>query len=315
MTKNFSKPLDKTNFLCEVRIPTYNRPILLKRAIQSLINQDYVNWKAIIFDDSTNDESKQLVQSFNDERLLYKKNENRKGAAGNLNQCFQTKGHIKGNYAFVLEDDNYLLSSFISKNIQAINQSNCKVLLRNQLIDKYTGENNIIRLNETTRGYWLSESIYQPIDIHALLFFMEGLSNGGLFWDTSAISDFTVTETTDVSVQENYRTLHLAEPIFFAEEPLAIFSLMDKQLTTRANNSNRNYSRGRQAIVRDVLKKYGFVGVKKAQKIARIKSLQVKLEETLLDGFYFNYRYSLPLKDCIRILAKSFAKFLLVRVH
>ena len=37
--------------LCEVRVPTFRRPTLLKRALLSLIDQTYSNWRCIVFDD------------------------------------------------------------------------------------------------------------------------------------------------------------------------------------------------------------------------------------------------------------------------
>jgi glycosyltransferase involved in cell wall biosynthesis len=44
--------------LCEVRIPTYKRPDLLKRALSNLRKQTYDNWQAIAFDDSPEQEVK-----------------------------------------------------------------------------------------------------------------------------------------------------------------------------------------------------------------------------------------------------------------
>ncbi len=43
-------------------IPTYNRPEYFKEALESVINQTYRNIEIIIGDDSTNDETENLIK-------------------------------------------------------------------------------------------------------------------------------------------------------------------------------------------------------------------------------------------------------------
>lgn len=50
---------------------TYKRPELLKRAIQSVINQSYQSFEMIIVNDDPDTETKSVVESFNDKRLTY----------------------------------------------------------------------------------------------------------------------------------------------------------------------------------------------------------------------------------------------------
>ena len=51
--------------LFSVVIPTYNRAVLLKRALESLVNQTYKNFEVIICDDGSTDNTKEVVDSFN----------------------------------------------------------------------------------------------------------------------------------------------------------------------------------------------------------------------------------------------------------
>ncbi|RUT63328.1 hypothetical protein C1149_16050 [Clostridium botulinum] len=48
--------------LVSVLIPTYNRPEYFKEALESVINQTYRNIEIIIGDDSTNDETENLIK-------------------------------------------------------------------------------------------------------------------------------------------------------------------------------------------------------------------------------------------------------------
>lgn len=52
------------NEYVSVIIPTYNRERLLKRSIESVINQTYRNWELIIVDDCSTDNTKFLVESY-----------------------------------------------------------------------------------------------------------------------------------------------------------------------------------------------------------------------------------------------------------
>src|SRR6516164_3140408 len=93
----------------EVRIPTYERPLLLRRAINSLQKQTYQSWKAIIFDDSASFDSQAVVRTIADDRICYVRNHERLGAAGNIDQCFSPISSLDGDYACLLEDDNFWL--------------------------------------------------------------------------------------------------------------------------------------------------------------------------------------------------------------
>ena len=57
--------------LVTILIPTYNRPQYLKIALESILNQTYQNFEIIISDNSPNDETESMLQSFNDSRIKY----------------------------------------------------------------------------------------------------------------------------------------------------------------------------------------------------------------------------------------------------
>ena len=47
-----------------VIIPTYNRAKELKRAVESVLNQDYTNFDLWIIDDGSTDETSKLIEQF-----------------------------------------------------------------------------------------------------------------------------------------------------------------------------------------------------------------------------------------------------------
>lgn len=64
------------NAIFSVIIPTYNRAGLLKRCIESVLAQTFSDWEAIVVDNYSEDNTEEVVNSFNDPRIVYVKNHN-----------------------------------------------------------------------------------------------------------------------------------------------------------------------------------------------------------------------------------------------
>src|SRR6516165_7478926 len=154
----------------EVRIPTYKRNAWLEKAIGSLLDQDTKHWKAIIFDDDPDGGGEKITLSFNDKRLIYRKNIARFGAAQNINQCFEPRPLLGGRYACVLEDDNWLYPDFITSNIECIHTRNVQLIHRNQDIWSRATEPPVLTRN-TTLGHRYIPGLNTPSRLHAYAFF------------------------------------------------------------------------------------------------------------------------------------------------
>ena len=209
----------------EVRVPTFRRPGLLRRALLSLRSQSYSQWRALVFDDSPGLEAEDVVRALGDSRILYRANSRKLGACGNISQCFRTRPYAGGDYVFVLEDDNYLLPEYIERNIVCLETHSVAVVLRNQLIEEVREYGVAGSLaGRTTLGDLYREGLYRPLEFKISLLFAIGVSNGGLFWRASANTDFAVGDVTwNAVVQEKVRTFRLRDPLYFAAEPLAVW--------------------------------------------------------------------------------------------
>ena len=295
--------------LVEVRIPTYKRPVLLKRALKSLVGQGHIHWLAFIFDDSPEKEAKQVVESFDDDRLVYFANPENLGGAANIDKCFQGDDLGGGDYACILEDDNWWYESFLSRNITDLKRAGCSILQRNQQVWNQF-EDRKEDTGRTTRGRWLSEGRYKPREMKACLFLFEGISNGGLFWRTNLESNLVVGPTVeDSGLQEYARTLQLEEPIHFAEEPLAVWSRMENEMVTRSISADRIWSRGRQSVMRQLVKAYGSEILDLAEKHAAKSGRKSALERAFLEAGIMNRKPAgLPLTERLTMLAKGFIK-------
>ncbi|XBS68541.1 glycosyltransferase [Acerihabitans sp. KWT182] len=96
-----------------VYISTCNRLELLKRAVSSVLTQDYTNIELIICDDASNDGTKQysLEISQNDPRVKYMRNDFNKGACATRNLAIFS---ATGKFITGLDDDDTFSSNRIS---------------------------------------------------------------------------------------------------------------------------------------------------------------------------------------------------------
>jgi glycosyltransferase involved in cell wall biosynthesis len=88
-------------------VPTCNRPELLKRALQSIFSQEYADFEVVINDNSSDDSSGRLVESFSQNRLRYHKNPIGLPPTENWNTCLD---RAQGELVKVLFDDDWFVS-------------------------------------------------------------------------------------------------------------------------------------------------------------------------------------------------------------
>lgn len=69
-----------------VIIPTYNRADKLDYSVRSVLDQTYEDFKLIIVDDCSTDNTEDVVEGFGDDRIVYHRLEVNKGAAGARNE-------------------------------------------------------------------------------------------------------------------------------------------------------------------------------------------------------------------------------------
>ena len=296
--------------ICEVRVPTYKRPDLLKRSLRSLIGQTYESWRAIVLDDSPAQEAKAVIETLNDDRIIYKPHPANLGRAKNIDYAFQSSSYIDGEYAFVLEDDNYLFPEFIAENIKSIEENKANILLRNQEVRLEKNGESIYQ-NKTTRGKCFQQGVYNPFELRARLFFCEGITNGGLFWNTQKIkSNLQVGPKVENSWhQELFRSFKIEEPIYFESKPLCVFTEFERK-------ENKLYfmpqcNRATQSILTYIVKIYGHEIIEEADKIAQDKEAKKLLECNLINMLYFNYKFKqISQLEKIKLMTKYYLRYL-----
>lgn len=98
--------------LVSVVLPTYKRAHLLAQAIRSVLDQTHANLELIVVDDSSPDNTAAVVQSFDDPRIRYVKNDPNLKLPRALNRGFSL---ARGDYLTWTSDDNLLVPTAIEK--------------------------------------------------------------------------------------------------------------------------------------------------------------------------------------------------------
>ena len=89
--------------LISIIIPTYNRRNKLKRAIETVLEQNYLKWEAIVIDNYSNDGTEEMIRKFNNPKIKFYKFMNNGVIAASRNFAIRkSKGKI---LAFLDSDD------------------------------------------------------------------------------------------------------------------------------------------------------------------------------------------------------------------
>jgi glycosyltransferase involved in cell wall biosynthesis len=88
-----------------VGIPTFNRATLLSQAIESVLAQTFTSFRLIVSDNASDENIRDVVRSFDDERIDYVRSERNIGPIGNINRLI---GLADTEFLMLLPDDDVL---------------------------------------------------------------------------------------------------------------------------------------------------------------------------------------------------------------
>lgn len=108
------------NLDISVVIPTYNRANLLPKAVKSVLEQNHQSIEIIIVDDLSTDNTKEVIASFQNEKIKYVVNSRAKGANGARNTGVLM---AKGKYIAFQDSDDIWLPTKIEKQLKYMEEN------------------------------------------------------------------------------------------------------------------------------------------------------------------------------------------------
>jgi len=90
--------------LVSVIIPTYNHSNYLRRALQTVLDQTYANWEAIVIDNHSSDNTDEVIGGFSDSRITFLKIHNSGVIAASRNMGIRA---ARGEWIAFLDSDDW----------------------------------------------------------------------------------------------------------------------------------------------------------------------------------------------------------------
>ena len=198
----------KNQPLVSVIIPTYNKSQYLREAIKSVLNQTYKNIEVIVVDDGSTDNTKEIVESFNDSRIIYIFQEN-KGPAIARNTGIKK---AQGEYIAFLDSDDLWLKEKLEKQVDFM-EKNSEIGLLGTGCYEVTDKGKIIG----KKIFPIKNKILQKDLIKYNSFIQSSVMIRKEVFDKVGLYDKSFRESEDyelwLRIAENYKIANLAEPL------------------------------------------------------------------------------------------------------
>jgi glycosyltransferase involved in cell wall biosynthesis len=130
-----------------VIIPTHNRSLDLKRALQSVLQQQFTDFEVLVMDDASTENLEAVIEPLNDERIQLHRNEQKTNANVMRNKGIQL---ARGAYVALLDSDDEWLPDHLMKKTDLMTRENVDGIYGSSFID-----------NGVRRFYRVSRSMHE----------------------------------------------------------------------------------------------------------------------------------------------------------
>ena len=121
-------------------VPNYNNDKFIGRCIKSILDQTFKNWEIIVIDNLSTDRSKEIIKTFNDDRIrFYEVNNN--GIIGKSRNI--GINHSKGVWLSFLDSDDLWEKDKLKKVYDIIAHNECEAVVHDEY--KYFEIDNSIK--------------------------------------------------------------------------------------------------------------------------------------------------------------------------
>ena len=96
------------DYKLSILLPVYNGENFLNQCIESMLNQTYDNFELLIIDDGSIDNSKNIINNYNDSRITFIENKKNIGLTDTLNKGLR---QAKGDYIARIDQDDIALEN------------------------------------------------------------------------------------------------------------------------------------------------------------------------------------------------------------
>lgn len=214
-------------FKVSIIMSTYNRRCIIKRAIDSILNQSFSNYELIICDDGSTDNTEKLLKKeyahyFKSGKFIYI-TQNHVGVSKARNRCLEISS---GNLVAYLDSDNYWEPEFLEKMVGIFqNNSNCDSAYcaihkhyldtnKNYILNERYDRDKILKKNQIDLNTFMhrknlyellggfNESLTRLVDWDLILMYTK--DNPPLFLDEILVQYYIAKKFNNITLQGSY---------------------------------------------------------------------------------------------------------------
>ena len=277
-------------------ITTHNRKTLLRRAIESVLNQTYTNIECIVIDDKSNDETDILCKDYPIQYIYIPASESK---GGNYARNKGIKA-AKGEYIAFLDDDDYWLPTKIEKQVALIESKDCEMVHCGRILET-------IKNGKT----YYKETLPNPAhygDMSKMILLTICTTTTNILAKKQALFDVGLFDEELKFWQEYELTIRLAQrkPFYFVNEPLSVYRIdvKDKNRLTNKYYEWKNTVKYIHKKHEELYKKLSFIEHFKLKQLIWIDALTRSKSSGLIFLYFYYFILLLPFKVTRKI--KSF---------
>lgn len=303
------------NPLISVIIPVYNREILIKETLDSILRQTYQHWECLIIDDGSTDNTIDIVRKYTDSdtrfHLYIRPEQQNKGPNSCRNYGFNL---CKGDFIKWFDSDDIMYPNLLAEQILTVNYVSditvCKLERVNLVNDQIINYNNIH-----------SKNLISDYLVGKVAFYVCGpLWKKSFLLNQDELFDNNISNLDDYDF--NLRMLYQKPKITFLNKSLIKYRIHNDSLSQEINNLNISeiYSEFNARLKHiHLLKKLAYNDELKVLKKFTITRAFYLIERTLLKKEYYllitlyitTLKYSITFKD-LRIIRVTIGIFIII---
>ena len=265
-------------------MPAYNCEAFVEQAIDSVLQQTYPNWELLVADDGSSDNTRVIIDSYSDARIIKTHNQINEGNIRTRNRLFT---EAKGEFLTVLDADDWMARGKIEHQI--------KMFTKEKELDVCVTNYWVVDVNESIQvvqpvenDFYLEESDFEsaprfhPASIMLKRSVFDEVGGLNLYFDRLFGEDIYWIYL----IMERVKTLFVAKPLYYYrtnpasltndldnERKLSVISLIEELIRQRRETGEDWLSRGQPdkaiAFESNLLKQKQWLGEKYRIKAAR----------------------------------------------
>ena len=274
-----------------VLMPVYNASNYLNEAIESILNQSFIDFEFLIINDGATDQSEEIIMSYKDARIRYIKKEVNQRLIATLNEGFKL---AKGKYIVRMDADDISLPKRLEKQFRFM-EANSEIALSGSWAENF-GDKIGISKYQTNHDAIKFKMMYQCHIVHPTIIIRKSiLDTINLKFDPNFIhaEDYELF----VRISENHLLANIPEVVlkYRVHSKSISNTYTETQLKNSAEIRTRIFNNLGFSISKELLDDYIKLNYQDYKNInssgIQIKNMleQIKLKND--ESGYFNYDY------------------------